>query len=40
LKELISLLYQGCCNGITGKRFFNAPPLEDILADLGEWLGK
>jgi len=32
LKELITLLYQGCCDGITGRPYFNAPPLAQILA--------
>jgi len=34
MKELLSLLYKSCCDGITGKRFFGAPPLEEILAEL------
>ncbi|NPV58579.1 MAG: phosphoribosylaminoimidazolesuccinocarboxamide synthase [Actinobacteria bacterium] len=36
MKELVSLLYKSCCDGITGKRFFGAPPLEEILAELGK----
>ncbi|MBC7247089.1 MAG: phosphoribosylaminoimidazolesuccinocarboxamide synthase [Actinobacteria bacterium] len=35
MKELLSLLYKSCCEGMTGKRFFGAPPLEEILAELG-----
>lgn len=38
MKELVSLLYKSCCDGITGKSFFAAPSLEDILAELGRTL--
>lgn len=34
MKELIALLYQSCCDGITGRAFFDAPPLADILSEL------
>ncbi len=38
LKRLVALLYQSCCNGITGRAFFDAPPLEEIIAELRELL--
>lgn len=38
LRRLISQLYQGCCDGITGRTFFNAPPLAEILSQLDEEL--
>lgn len=38
MRELVSLLYQGCCDGITGRPFFAAPPLEEVLAELKELL--
>jgi len=38
MRELVSLLYKSCCDGITGKSFFGAPPLEDILSELGKTL--
>lgn len=34
LLELISLLYQSCCNGVTGQQWFDAPPLADIVQEL------
>lgn len=34
LKKSIALLYQSCCEGITGISFFGAPSLEEILAGL------
>ncbi|GFP39912.1 phosphoribosylaminoimidazolesuccinocarboxamide synthase [Candidatus Hakubella thermalkaliphila] len=38
LEELISLLYQACCNEITRKRWFAAPPLKEILLEIKEVL--
>ncbi len=34
MKRLIALLYQGCCDAITGRPYFKAPPLAEILSDL------
>lgn len=34
MRELIALLYQGCCDGITGRAFFDAPPLAEVLSEL------
>ncbi|GFP27376.1 phosphoribosylaminoimidazolesuccinocarboxamide synthase [Candidatus Hakubella thermalkaliphila] len=38
LEELISLLYQACCNEITRKRWFATPPLKEILLEIKEVL--
>lgn len=38
LEELISLLYQACCNEITRKRWFATPPLREILLETKEVL--
>lgn len=38
LEELISLLYQACCNEITRKRWFATPPLKEILPEIKEVL--
>ena len=34
MRELLALLYQGCCDGITGRAFFGAPPLCEVLREL------
>ncbi len=34
--ELISLLYQACCNEITQRRWFKTPPLKVILSEIKE----
>ncbi|MFW5710031.1 MAG: phosphoribosylaminoimidazolesuccinocarboxamide synthase [Bacteroidota bacterium] len=34
LKELISQMYQACCNEITGKKSFNVPPLKEVLVKI------
>jgi len=39
LAELISLLYQACCNEITQKQCFVAPSLREILSEIKEGLG-
>lgn len=39
LRERIALIYQACCNSITGRRFFDAPPLPEILAGLASTPG-
>ncbi len=38
MKELIALFYQSCCDGITGRPFFGAPLLADILSELKEYI--
>ncbi len=38
MRELIALLYQGCCDGITGRAFFAAPPLAEVLRELRDML--
>jgi len=38
LAELISLLYQACCNELTEREWFAAPPLGEILSEIGEML--
>lgn len=39
LVKLITSLYQACCNEITGREWFPAPSLKDILSDLKTELG-
>lgn len=38
LAELISLMYQACCNALTEREWFAAPPLEEILSEIKEML--
>lgn len=35
-EELVSMLYQACCNEITKRRWFATPPLRDILSEIKE----
>ena len=36
LRKRITLIYQACCNAVTGRRYFDAPPLPEILGELPE----
>ncbi|HDN50485.1 MAG TPA: phosphoribosylaminoimidazolesuccinocarboxamide synthase [Thermoplasmatales archaeon] len=38
LSELVSLLYQACCNELTEREWFAAPPLGEILSEVKEIL--
>jgi phosphoribosylaminoimidazole-succinocarboxamide synthase len=38
LAELISMLYQACCNEVTGRRFFDAPSLREIVEEIKEYI--
>jgi len=38
LAELISMLYQACCNEITGRSFFDAPSLREIVEEIKDFI--
>ena len=38
LVELISMLYQACCNEITNRDFFNVPPLKEIVGEIKSFI--
>ncbi len=38
LAELISMLYQACCNEITNRDFFNVPPLKEIVGEIKSFI--
>jgi phosphoribosylaminoimidazole-succinocarboxamide synthase len=37
-RELISFIYTSLCNELTGKRFFETPPLHEIMKEIKEYL--
>ncbi len=38
LAELISMLYQACCNEVTGRSFFDCPSLKEIVEEIKDFV--